>query len=178
MLPSNQTSPSLQFSFDNSTNTWSVFIFSLACSYALAGYSVSVGICSITFFSQRRLHLRHCESHILLPQHLAGPEYAIFIFRVSGERDPIGIRRISFILPHLPISQATPRAERGTAGRATSRRPFVTVAQSPHAVPYHATIARSNRRPSSSGPADRGESFVTRCCGSVPSTRAGMFAMV
>src|SRR5262245_8786261 len=39
---------------------------------------------------------------------------------------------------------------------------------------YHATIESSKSRASSSGPAARGDSFVTRCCGSVPSTSAGM----
>ena len=39
-------------------------------------------------------------------------------------------------------------------------------------------MASSNRRASSSGLAGLGESFVTRCCGSVPSTSAGMSALV
>ena len=43
---------------------------------------------------------------------------------------------------------------------------------------HHATIASSNSALSSSAPAGRGESFVTRCCGSVPSTSAGMSADV
>src|SRR4029453_3446208 len=41
---------------------------------------------------------------------------------------------------------------------------------------YHATIAPSNNAASSSGPAGRGDSFVTRCCGRGPSTSAGMSA--
>src|SRR5262249_35544872 len=40
--------------------------------------------------------------------------------------------------------------------------------------PYQMTMDSSNIRPRSSGPAERGESLVTRCCGSVPSTSAGM----
>jgi hypothetical protein len=39
---------------------------------------------------------------------------------------------------------------------------------------HHATIESSNSLAKSSGPAGRGDSFVTRCCGSVPSTSAGM----
>jgi hypothetical protein len=39
---------------------------------------------------------------------------------------------------------------------------------------YHATIEPSNSSASSSGPAGRGDSFVTRCCGSVPSTSDGI----
>ncbi len=39
---------------------------------------------------------------------------------------------------------------------------------------HHAVIASSKRRPRSSGLAGRGESFVTRCCGSVPSTSTGI----
>ena len=39
---------------------------------------------------------------------------------------------------------------------------------------HHAVMASSNSRARSSGPAGRGDSFVTRCCGSVPSTSAGM----
>jgi hypothetical protein len=46
------------------------------------------------------------------------------------------------------------------------------------AARYQATIARSNRPAKSSGLAGRGESFVTRCCGTVPSTSAGMSAVV
>ena len=41
---------------------------------------------------------------------------------------------------------------------------------------HQATIASANSLARSSGPAGRGASFVTRCCGSVPSTRAGMSA--
>jgi CubicO group peptidase (beta-lactamase class C family) len=39
---------------------------------------------------------------------------------------------------------------------------------------HQAVMASSNSFPSSSGPAGRGESFVTRCCGSVPSTSVAM----
>src|SRR5262249_53432103 len=39
---------------------------------------------------------------------------------------------------------------------------------------YHATIDSSNSFAKSSAVAARGESFVTRCCGSVPSTSVGM----
>ena len=39
---------------------------------------------------------------------------------------------------------------------------------------HQAIIASSNRSASSSSPKDRGESFVTRCCGSVPATSAGI----
>ena len=38
----------------------------------------------------------------------------------------------------------------------------------------YATIASSNSALSSSGPAGRGASLVTRCCGSVPCTSVGM----
>src|SRR3954467_2316690 len=41
-----------------------------------------------------------------------------------------------------------------------------------------ATSASSNRRVSSSDPAGRGDSLVTRCCGRVPSTNAGISAEV
>ncbi len=41
-------------------------------------------------------------------------------------------------------------------------------------VNHQATIASSKSAASSSAPAGRGDSFVTRCCGSVPSTNAGM----
>ena len=44
----------------------------------------------------------------------------------------------------------------------------------PRITPYQATIASPKRVLNSSGPAGRGDSFVTRCCGSVPSTSAGM----
>jgi len=43
---------------------------------------------------------------------------------------------------------------------------------------HHATIASSKSAASSSGPAGRGDSFVTRCCGNVPSTRPAMSAEV
>ena len=39
---------------------------------------------------------------------------------------------------------------------------------------HHATMASSKSAPSSSGPAGRGASCVTRCCGSVPSTSDGI----
>ena len=45
-------------------------------------------------------------------------------------------------------------------------------------APYQAVMASSNNAASWSGPAGRGESFVTRCCGNVPSTSAGMSLMV
>ena len=41
-------------------------------------------------------------------------------------------------------------------------------------VPYQATIASLKIWAKSSGPKGRGESLVTRCCGSVPSTSAGI----
>src|ERR1700722_2213218 len=41
-------------------------------------------------------------------------------------------------------------------------------------VLYQAVIASSNNVLNSSGPAGRGESLVTRCCGSVPSTSFGI----
>ena len=41
---------------------------------------------------------------------------------------------------------------------------------------YQADMAFSNRRLKSSAAAGRGDSFVTRCCGSVPSTSAGISA--
>ena len=41
-------------------------------------------------------------------------------------------------------------------------------------VGHQATIASSNSAASCSGPAGRGARLVTRCCGSVPSTSAGM----
>ena len=47
-----------------------------------------------------------------------------------------------------------------------------------HGPRHHVTIACSNRRARSSSPAGRGESLVTRCCGSVPATSAGISAVV
>jgi AraC-like DNA-binding protein len=41
-------------------------------------------------------------------------------------------------------------------------------------VRHQATMASSNSAHNCSGPAARGDSVVTRCCGSVPSTSAGM----
>src|SRR5436309_7543189 len=45
-------------------------------------------------------------------------------------------------------------------------------------IAHQERIASSNRRANSSGPAGRGDNFVTRCCGSVPSTNAGISALL
>jgi hypothetical protein len=76
-----------------------------------------------------------------------------------------------------PLLITSPFGQRFDPGRNHIREfnaPYGQRARRRDSANYHATMEASNSSASSSRPAGRGDSFVTRCCGRVPSTRLGM----